>query len=137
MDTRKAKRNIDYYDRIKILMERIEERRNSDEAKLADLYREQTKSRQRMQLSRDPLERPRRGPGRPPKLGVSYHPRDGEEVDTSWKDGGATYPKRSSQVGDEYQVSSIPPAGTYLNTLGTAEARCEMLSLVQLLVFGP
>jgi len=34
-------------------------------------------------------------------------------IDLSWKDGGALYPKRSSQVGDEFQATDIPAAGTY------------------------
>lgn len=34
-------------------------------------------------------------------------------IDLSWKNGGREYPKRSSNVGPEYQVHSIPLAGTY------------------------
>lgn len=37
----------------------------------------------------------------------------GANLDLSWKDGGSLYPKRSSQVGDEYQATDIPAAGTY------------------------
>ena len=37
----------------------------------------------------------------------------GNTIDLSWKDGGSLYPKRSSQVGDEFQATNIPPAGSY------------------------
>eukprot|EP00934_Nitzschia_sp_Nitz4_P000080 Nitzschia sp. Nitz4//scaffold56_size114212//43113//44916//NITZ4_003944-RA/size114212-snap-gene-0.170-mRNA-1//1//CDS//3329554688//80//frame0 len=36
-------------------------------------------------------------------------------LDLSWKDhGGTLYPKHPSRVGDEYQATEIPPAGTYV-----------------------
>jgi hypothetical protein len=122
VDQKRAKRNIDYYDRIKLVLERVEERRNSDEAKLADRYREATRDDQKkIEISTNPVVRPRRGPGRPPKLSTSLPPRN--MVDISWKDGGTSYPKRCSQVGDEYQVSSIPPVGSYSTSIGTTEPR--------------
>jgi hypothetical protein len=31
-------------------------------------------------------------------------------VDLSWKDGGSSYPKRSSRVGEEYQATELPEA---------------------------
>ena len=97
----------DYYDKIKSVIERVEERRNKDEAKLADLFRDETRDDDAITL----LAHPKRSRGRP-SLGTS---RPGQKVvDISWKEGGSLYPKRSSQVGDEYQVSFIPLAGTYL-----------------------
>lgn len=100
------KRDVDFYDRIKSIVERVEERRNKDEAKLADLFREETRDDDSITL----LANPKRGRGRP-SLGA---PRPGQKVvDISWKQGGSLYPKRSSQVGEDYQVSIIPMAGAY------------------------
>jgi hypothetical protein len=31
-------------------------------------------------------------------------------IDLSWKDGGSSYPKRSSRVGEEYQATELPEA---------------------------
>jgi hypothetical protein len=108
-DIKSGKRNIDYFGRIKDLIARIEERRNSEEAKLAELFREKTRDDQNIELAINASPRPRRGPGRPPKLSTSLPPRNVRVVDISWKVGGTTYPNRSSRVGDEFQVSSIPP----------------------------
>jgi hypothetical protein len=113
VDIKSGKRNIDYYSRIKDLIARIEERRSTEEAKLADLFREKTRGDQNMELTINPSPRPRRGPGRPPKLSTSLPPRNVRVVDISWKDGGTTYPNRSSRVGEEFQVSSIPPVGQH------------------------
>lgn len=35
------------------------------------------------------------------------------QLDLSWKDGGSTYPKASSRVGERYQAPAIPEAGTF------------------------
>jgi hypothetical protein len=110
-----GKRNLDYYDRVKIVLSRVEERRNNEEAKIADLFRAKTRDDHQVRLLTRPTAQVRRGPGRPPKLGTSLVPKNVRVVDVSWKEGGSTYPKRSSQVGDDYQVSpaNIPPAGSY------------------------
>jgi hypothetical protein len=115
IDITTGKRNIDYYDRVKFIIERVEERRNRDEAKLADLFREKTRDDDRITLLQNSEARPRRrGPGRQHKLGDSVPSnRNVHTVDISWKDGGSMYPKRSSRIGEEYQVSFIPPPGTY------------------------
>jgi hypothetical protein len=116
IDVKSGKRNIDYYDRVKLIIERVEERRNKDEAKLADLFREQTRDDDRITLLQNHEARPRRrGPGRPPKLGNSVPSNNNVHiVDVSWKDGGAAFPKRSSRIGDAYQVTFLPPAGSHV-----------------------
>jgi hypothetical protein len=123
VDIKSGKRNIDYFSRIKDLIARIDERRNSEESKLADLFREKTKDDQSIELTVNASPRPRRGPGRPPKLSISLPPRNVHVVDISWKDGGATYPNRSSRVGDEFQVASIPPVETCSTSERTSEPR--------------
>jgi hypothetical protein len=62
-----------------------------------------------------PVSRPRRATagatgrrGRPP----SRPSLSGGIMDLSWKDGGTTYPKRSSRVGEEYQATEIPAVGS-------------------------
>lgn len=124
------KRVGDCYDKIKSIIERVEERRNKDEAKLADLFREETRDDESIAL----LANPRRNRGRP-SLGASRPSQ--KIVDISWKDGGSLYPKRSSQVGEDYQVSFIPPAGTYQDEKNTQEqayvnssCHCFRLALV-------
>jgi hypothetical protein len=34
-------------------------------------------------------------------------------IDLTWKDGGSSYPKRSSRVGEEYQATELPEAGSF------------------------
>jgi hypothetical protein len=110
-----GKKNVDYYDKLKLVIERVKERRNEEEAKLADLFREKTQTDDQEIESILPTVRPRRGPGRPPKLGTSRpsSQKIDRVVDMSWKEGGSTYPKRSSRVGDEYQVSTLPRPGSF------------------------
>ena len=107
--TRSGKRNINYYDKIKLVINRLEERRDSKEGEIIDLFHDDIRNGYD---GDDTLaSRPRRGPGRP-RLGVSRpSSRKVREVDTSWKDGRCLYPKRSSQVGAEYQAEFLPRAG--------------------------
>lgn len=123
VDAKIGKKNFDFYDRIKAVIERVEERRNKEEAKLADKFREKTRNDQDIELSMNPAAQPRRGPGRPPKLGSSLPPRNVRVVDISWKDGGTTYPKRSSQIGCNFQVSRLPPTGSYRSKEQASEPR--------------
>ncbi|KAL3909423.1 MAG: hypothetical protein SGILL_008095 [Bacillariaceae sp.] len=129
VNTRTGKRNVDYYDRIKMVLSRVEERRNREEAKIADLFREKTREDHEIQLLTRPTEKIRRGPGRPPKLGTSLLSKSVRVVDVSWKEGGSAYPKRSSKVGKDHQVNpeNIPPAGAYGSTKESAETSCEMI----------
>jgi hypothetical protein len=107
-NTRLGKRNIDYYDKISLVINRLEERQNIEEGKILDLFRDEVRT-----VNGDILaSRPKRGTGRP-RLGVSRPSRKVREIDTSWKDGRSLYPKRSSQVGAGYQVAILPLAGTF------------------------
>lgn len=125
VNTKTGKRNVDYYDKVKMVLSRVEERRNREEAKIADLFREKTRDDHEIQLLTRPAERVRRGPGRPPKLGTSLLPKSVRVVDISWKEGGSAYPKRSSQVGEDHQVNpeKIPPAGSYRSNRESTEPR--------------
>ena len=119
-----GKRNIHYYDKIKLVINRLEERRDNKEGEILDLFRDDIIRNNDDDNNGDALQAPRpgrRGRGRP-RLGLSRRPskstkihydEDDDEVDTSWKeDGRCLYPKRSSRVGAEYQAEFLPRAGT-------------------------
>lgn len=89
----------DYYLRIKDVLDRINMRRCSVEATLADRYRRAV-SKPDFQANLKLTER----------RSVHQSP---IKLDLSWKDGGKHFPKKSSMIGRDYQVSSIPKAGKY------------------------
>lgn len=110
-----GKRNIEFFDKIKLVLDRLEERPTAEEGKIFDLYCDEMKAIETSNRGGEaPLAtRPRRAQRRP-RLGVSLRvPIEDSEVDTSWKDGRSLYPKRSSQIGEEYQVTFLPEAGTF------------------------
>lgn len=103
-----GRRGKEYYDRIRDVIDRVLSKSNEEESKIAFNFLAEIGEDEKP----DSLNsRPRRAtarPGRPP----SRPSLSGGIVDLSWKDGGTTYPKRSSQVGDEYQATQIPAAGS-------------------------
>lgn len=114
----KRRRGKDYYDRIKDVIDRVLECRNDEEKRIAELYTsefghdevrgERLKSTRRAALTSTMSS--------PDTRNLSTRDRPsltGNTMDLSWKDGGSMYPKRSSQVGDEFQATDIPAAGTY------------------------
>jgi hypothetical protein len=90
------------------------EKRNYEESRIADalLAVEEkvmpTKSIQKTALSPQRPRRRRATEGRRMRGRPSL---TGGILDLSWKDGGTVYPKRSSQIGDEYQAAEIPDVG--------------------------
>jgi hypothetical protein len=110
-----GKKNRDYYDRIKDVIDRFLKRRNDKESAVADAFlvdreeygkkeNDETASRPRRPTAGASRSGGRSGGGRPSLSGGI--------LDLSWKDGGTTYPKRSSQIGEEYQATEIPAAGS-------------------------
>jgi hypothetical protein len=95
----------DYFVRIKDVLDRINLRGNSTEAMLADRYRRAV-SKPSFRANLKPTER----------KGVQQSP---IKLDLSWKDGGKHFPKKTSMIGKDYQVSSIPKAGKY-NVVGSS-----------------
>lgn len=105
----------DYYVRIKDVIDRINERRNTAESSAADLYRraiskpakmpspnfEPTFRRKRRKVAEQASSEPNI------RNSSSSSP---IKLDLSWKYSGAIFPKKSSRVGDEYQATSIPVA---------------------------
>lgn len=134
--TKEGKRGKDYYDRVKDVIDRVLECRNDEEKKIADLFKaeynveDQIKSKlsegaEGNQLSSYSSRRRRRAAtpastassvsSSPEETIVTKRDRpalSGTAIDLSWKDGGSLFPKRTSQVGDEFQATEIPPAGT-------------------------
>lgn len=136
-----GRRCDDYYDRIQDLIDRFLVSNDEAEKRIAELYKaevasiEQTKKKKspRSKQSAENPQTPPKWKARPKRLAASSNassssdepiasllnkkrgrpPLAGTTLDISWKDGGTFYPKRSSQVGDEFQATKIPLAGTY------------------------
>lgn len=104
LDIERDVQGKDYFMRIKDVIDRINLRKNNTEAMLADRYRRAV-SRPVFRANLKPTERKR--VQSPIKL------------DLSWKDGGKHFPKKTSMIGKDYQVSSIPKAGKY-NVTGSS-----------------
>ena len=113
----RGRRGKDYYDRIKDVIDRILEGRNEEEKKIADLYTAEFSDDEVTRLRSTRRSVPTTSTtSTPEKRASSKRGRlslTGNTIDLSWKDGGSLYPKRSSQVGDEFQATNIPPAGSY------------------------
>ena len=101
----------DYYVRIKDVIDRINERRNSVEASAADLLRRAISKPVKLPApSFEPTFRRKRRK----EVAEESSPKpisSPTKLDFSWKEGGEIFPKKSSRVGDEYQATIIPQAG--------------------------
>lgn len=102
----------DYYDRIKPILERLNERRNEAESSVADAFRrEMSRPVKPATTQQSSIRRRRRNPSRSDQKSTRS-----PSLDLSWK-ARKSYPKKHSNVGPKYQVSSIPGAGTYEDPL--------------------
>lgn len=98
LDIATSEEGVDYYKRIKDVIERINKRSNDFEASLADRYRRAiSKPNYRTRLN-------------PVRRSALIH--KSSKLDLSWKDGRKNYPKKSSMIGKDYQVSTLPVAGS-------------------------
>jgi hypothetical protein len=99
------------YDRIRSVIDRLLERRNAAESAIAEAHlipmENLVMKKKRLTPS---IARPRRRaePKKPKRESSGSN-----MIDLSWKNGGREYPKRASNIGPDYQVDSIPLAGTY------------------------
>ena len=100
LDIATSVEGVDYYTRIKDVIERINFRSSNLEATLADRYRRAISK---------PNFRTRLSPPRRSTL-IPKSPK----LDVSWKDGRKIYPKKSSMIGNDYQVSNLPAAGSHM-----------------------
>ncbi len=115
----KGRRGKDYYDRIKDVIDRVVEGRNDKEKKIADLYASEFIDEELWRIKttrRSAMSSTTSINSFPEKRSLPKRDRPsltGNTIDLSWKNGGSLYPKRASQVGDEFQATDIPAAGTY------------------------
>lgn len=100
LDLKTSKVGSDYFVRVRDVIERINRRQNVAESTAADRYR-------RAISKPDFLFQPKnRLAHSSPKLGSP-------KIDLSWKDGGKRFPKKSSSIGEDFQVSLIPAAANF------------------------
>lgn len=92
----------DCYFSIKEVLSRLEQRRDEEEAEIADTYREE--------MSR-PVDRSTPQKRKQRSEGGDEQTHKKPKLDLSWKES-LNFPRRTSRVGKEYQVTNIPKAGT-------------------------
>lgn len=125
-------KGVDYYDRIRGVLDRLAERRNSIEAAIADAFVNELEHLQKVDVDRDKSVNPRkrkeeedRNKGvNPRKRKEGEFASAGASLDLSWKQGGRNFPKKHSRIGPAYQVSEIPKLRGEKND---TEARCASL----------
>lgn len=119
LDSGKSKK---YYDKIKDVLDHVLEKRNNDEAKVANAflaknadYVKMKKEKESSGSSPSRAIRPRRPASDTTSTSAERRPSvlNQASIDLSWKDGGSFYPKQSSRVGDKYQATDIPKAGSH------------------------
>jgi hypothetical protein len=136
-----GKKGTDYYDKIKDVLDRIQERRNDEEAKIADAYddeivrkQEEEETRKKAvadaaaaaaaasggQQQQQKRKRKFRAFTAATKVVVSSNSNKEaaankllHPLDLRWKNAGRIFPKRQSQIGPDYQVAALPEAGSY------------------------
>lgn len=131
MDKATGKRGQDYYDKIKMVIDRVLEKRNQEEATIAEKYLARKDTQKTPSVSNSEVSTSAntttssnkgKGRGRPkrntntlssPSRSTSPKPKHTTMLDLSWKDGGKNFPKRVSKVGANYQATEIPKAGTW------------------------
>lgn len=120
----------DYYDRIRDVIDRIIQRRNLDEARVAELFLSDIEVLEEL----EELEIvPRRNETRHRTVsGIKFPPRSGypKPIDVSWKYTGSAYNRKSSRVGEEFNATLIPAAGTFKSVENGQES--EELKLCEL-----
>lgn len=114
VDPEMGVKGVDYYCRIKDVVDRLNERRNDTESSIADSLRRgiSKPSKKPVLIPHLPTRRLRsRDTGDQNETQIEKE----DEIDVSWKNGGQNYPTKSSSVGSKFQVSSLPKAGSYKN----------------------
>jgi hypothetical protein len=103
----------EHYERIRDVLDRLEEGRSQTEAAIANLYHSlQQKQSNNQELSSTTSGGDPKSPnyhGTSPLRPTLLSPK----VDLSWKEGGRNFPRKQPQVGDDYQVAELPKAGTF------------------------
>ncbi|KAL7557159.1 hypothetical protein ACA910_002439 [Epithemia clementina (nom. ined.)] len=106
IDDRDGPATGERYDRIRDVLDRLDEGRSQTEAAIANLYH----SLQTGASEKQPTNTVR---GTPANRSARHNVLLSPKIDLSWKDGGRNFPRKKSQIGDDYQVSKLPKAGTF------------------------
>jgi hypothetical protein len=115
LDLQSSAERKDYFLRIKDAVNRINKRLNPAEASAADQYRRAVSKTDNKTFRPDfapTFTRPKRKRATSPKP-ISLAVPPAPKLDLSWKEGRTHFTKRSCRVGEDYQVSTIPAAGTH------------------------
>ena len=123
MDLMSSIPGTDYYIRIKDVLDRINKRENAEEATAADRHRRAISKpkptpRPIAKIEDDDdrkyhKEEETTTPSKHQQRRKVVTPQKPASPDVSWKDGRKHFPKKSSQIGEEYQATKIPAAGTF------------------------
>ena len=125
MTKTKGGKGRDWFEKMRDVIDLILSKPNQEMAKIADLLLseiEELVTTAKAKTSRS--SRPRRSKAGTRKPGEAPHTSQpslpgAKIIDLSWKDGGTTYPKRSSRVGAKYQATKIPATGSATNIEST------------------
>lgn len=127
----KARKGRDFYTRIRVVIDRVLKRKNTAEKEAAELYLlgvglsetertdhpQKSTERRRHTVETSSTTGTKRM-GRPSRKAkeAAESPRGPQRIDLSWKTAGKNFPKLSSRVGEHFQASNIPLAGSYMDT---------------------
>mmetsp|Transcript_12240 Transcript_12240/g.33955 ORF Transcript_12240/g.33955 Transcript_12240/m.33955 type:complete len:474 (+) Transcript_12240:133-1554(+) len=102
LEERGDKISGDRYERIRDVLDRLEQKRSPAEAAVATLYHSLQDEHHQANNSNSPDHR-----GSHSRLNLKS-----PKMDLSWKDA-KYFPRKQSRVGPEYQVAELPPAGSF------------------------
>lgn len=117
IDWTTSRNGEEYYTSIKDVLERIDERRTTDEAIAADIYRSAISKPVEFSVSDVeptlPQKRPKEAEEESNKPQEPILPRDNpSKAEGSKRETGEIFPKKSSRIGEEYQATSMPPSNS-------------------------
>ena len=95
------------YDRIRDVLDRLGEGRSQTEAAIANLYHRLQQDVEWEKTTAINIQ------GFPPSRPSRHNVLRSPKMDLSWKEGGRIFPRKTSQIGENYQVSTLPDAGTF------------------------
>lgn len=107
VDLKSCREGKDYYVRIADVIDRLNQRRSSEESAVADLYR---RAISKPDFSKADFT------STPSFTRLNVGKLGSPKLDLSWKEGRTHFPKASSRIGNDYQVSTFPIAQCFDQT---------------------
>ncbi len=104
-----GRRGKDYYTRIRDVIDRVLQRRNDAETKIADAYQDEMNAHASDEFVGETNATSESSPPARRLRPV----RNATRIDLSWKEGGSAFPRTSSRVGEEYQAVDLPSSDTF------------------------